>query len=234
MHAMPGALEGVRVLDLTQGIAGPFATKQLADHGAEVLKLERPGGGDPMRRAGPFPADRPDPERSGLFLYLNANKRSAVLDLRDPAGAEALRALARGADLLVASFRPGTLERLGLGHSALAAENPRLCTLSLSNFGQTGPYRDWELTEIVGFALAGPMYQTGLPGREPLVYAEYATQTFAGLSLASIALAVLIGARASGRGCRVDLSIAEAMLAGGERQPVSYFYSREIPQRIGD
>jgi crotonobetainyl-CoA:carnitine CoA-transferase CaiB-like acyl-CoA transferase len=230
---MAGALDGTRVLDLTQGIAGPFGTRQLADHGAEVVKLERPGG-DPTRRAGPFPGDRPDPEQSGLFLYLNANKKGAVLDLRDPAGAERLRTLARGADLVVESFRPGTLERLGLGHAALAAQNPRLCTLSLSNFGQTGPYRDWELTEITAFALAGPMYQTGLPGREPLGYAEHATQTFAGLSLAGIAVAVLIGARRSGRGCHVDLSIAEAFLAGGERQPVSFFYSRDVPQRIGD
>jgi crotonobetainyl-CoA:carnitine CoA-transferase CaiB-like acyl-CoA transferase len=231
---MPGALAGVRVLDLTQGIAGPFGTRQLADHGATVLKLERPGGGDPTRRAGPFPGDRPDPERSGLFLYLNAGKQGTVLDLAEPSGAERLRELARGADLLVESFRPGALERRGLGHAALAERNPRLCTISLSNFGQSGPYRDWELTEIVAFALSGPMYQTGLPGREPLGYAEHCTQTFAGLSLAAIAVGALIGARRTGRGCHVDLSIAEAFLAGGERQPVSYFYSREIPQRIGD
>jgi crotonobetainyl-CoA:carnitine CoA-transferase CaiB-like acyl-CoA transferase len=234
MGAMAGALAGVRVLDLTQGIAGPFGTKQLADHGAEVIKLERPGSGDVMRRAGPFRGDRPDPEQSGLFLYLNTRKKSAVLDLRDPADAGRLRALARGADLLVESFRPGTLEHLGLSHAALAPLNPRLCTLSLSNFGQTGPYRDWELTEITGFALAGPMYQTGLPGREPLGYAEHATLTFAGLSLATIAVALLIGARRSGRGCHVDLAISEAFLAGGERQPVSYFYSGEIPQRAPD
>jgi crotonobetainyl-CoA:carnitine CoA-transferase CaiB-like acyl-CoA transferase len=231
---MAAALDGIRVLDLTQGIAGPFGTRQLADHGAHVLKLERPGGGDPARAAGPFPGDRPDPEQSGLFLYLNANKHSAVLDLRDPAGADRLRALARSADLLVESYRPGTLERLGLGHAALSAENPRLCTISLSNFGRAGPYRDWELTEISAFALAGPMYATGLPGREPLGYAEHATQTFAGLSLAVIAVAAVLAAERSGRGHHVDLSLAEAFLAGGERQPVSYFYSREIPQRIGD
>src|SRR5262245_35692473 len=231
---MSGALSGIRVIDLTQGIAGPFGTRQLVDHGAEVIKLERPGRGDPLRYAGPFRGDRLDPEQSGLFLALNAGKKSALLDLRDPAGAGRLRALVRTADLLVESFRPGTLERLGLGHAALAAHNRRLCTVSLSNFGATGPYRDWELTEIVGFALAGPMYQTGLPGREPLGYAEHATQTFAGLSLAAIAVAVLIGARRGGYGCHVDLSIAEAFLAGGERQPVSYFYSGEIPQRVGD
>jgi len=231
---MPGALDGVRVLDLTEGVSGPFGTKQLVDHGADVLKLERPGGGDPARGEGPFPGDRPDPEKSGLFLYLNGGKKSAVLDLSEASGAQRLRELARGADLLVESFRPGELERLGLGHAALSAHNARLCTVSLSNFGQTGPYRDWELSEIVAFALAGPMYQTGLPGREPLGYTELCTQTFAGLSLATIAIGVLLGARRRGRGCHVDLSITEAFLAGGERQPVSYAFSREIPQRVGD
>ena len=109
-----------------------------------------------MRRAGPFPGDEPHPEKSGLFLYLNTNKRGVTLDLRDTADLTRFRALARGADLVIESYRPGTLDRLGIGFDALRALNPALSLVSLSNFGATGPYRDWELTDLVAFALAGP------------------------------------------------------------------------------
>src|SRR5437764_10472452 len=106
---MTEALEGIRVLDLTQGVAGPYCTKLLADFGAEVIKIERPDGGDPARRLGPFPGDLPDPEKSGLFLHLNTNKRSVVLDLKTPEGQDLLRRLAAQADVLVESFAPGVL-----------------------------------------------------------------------------------------------------------------------------
>jgi crotonobetainyl-CoA:carnitine CoA-transferase CaiB-like acyl-CoA transferase len=231
---MGDALAGLRVLDLTQGIAGPFGVKQLADHGADVIKIERPGVGDVSRRMGPFPDDVAHPERSGLFLYLNTNRRSVELDLANPAGAEKLRELVAGAHLLIESFRPATRERLGLHWEQLRALQPSLSMISVSNFGQAGPYRDWELTELTSFALTGPMYQTGLPGREPLGFAENATQTFAGLALANIALAMAIDAQRGGGGHYVDFSIAEGFLAGGERQPLSYFYSGEIPQRVED
>src|SRR5262249_34576790 len=108
------ALEGVRVLDFTHLIAGPYATKLWADFGADVIKIERPGG-DPARRLGPFQGDDPDPEKSGLFFLLNTNKRSVVLDLKSEPGRDAALALARSADLVVESFRPGTMDRLGLG-----------------------------------------------------------------------------------------------------------------------
>lgn len=230
---MQDSLAGLRVLDLTQGFAGPFGVKLLADQGADVVKIEKPGG-DPMRRAGPFPDDSVDPERSGLFLYLNTNRRGIVLDLKTREGVEILLRLARGADLVVESYRPGTLARLGLGFEALQRANPRLSLVSLSNFGETGPYRDWALTELVSYALAGPMYPSGLPGREPLASTENATLGYAGLALAAGALAAVIASRRAGRGRHVTLSIAEAFLAGGERQPLTYFYNGEIPRRIGD
>lgn len=230
---MQDALAGLRVLDLTQGFAGPFGVKQLADQGADVVKIEKPGG-DPMRRAGPFPGDVVDPERSGLFLYLNTARRGIVLDLARAADRDVFRRLVRWADLVVESYRPGTLERLGLGPETLTAWNPRIAVASLSNFGETGPYRDWALTELVSYALSGPMYASGLPGREPLASTENATLGYAGLALAAAALAAVIASRRDGRGHRIATSIAEAFLAGGERQPLPYFYNGEIPRRIGD
>jgi len=234
---MQDSLAGLRVLDLTQGFAGPFGVKQLADQGADVVKVERPGG-DPMRRAGPFVGgnadETGDPEQGGLFLYLNTNRRGVVLDLKSAAGRDAFLRLAAQADLVVESYRPGTLERLGLDFATLSRANPRLSLVSLSNFGDTGPYRDWALTELVSYALAGPMYPSGLPGREPLASTENATLGYAGLAVAAAALAAILAARRDGRGHQVSLSIVESFLAGGERQPLPYFYNGEIPRRIGD
>ena len=230
---MQDSLAGLRVLDLTQGFAGPFGVKQLADQGADVVKVEKPGG-DPMRQAGPFRGDVVDPEQGGLFLYLNTNRRGVVLDLKQARDREVFRRLVARADLVVESYRPGTLERLGLGFETLVSWNPRVSLVSLSNFGETGPYRDWELIELVSFALSGPMYSSGLPGREPLASTENATLGYAGLALAAAALAAVVASRRDGRGHRVATSIAEAFLAGGERQPLPYFYNGEIPRRIGD
>ena len=230
---MQDSLAGLRVLDLTQGFAGPFGVKQLADQGADVVKIEKPGG-DPMRLAGPFPNDLPHPDKGGLFLYLNTNRSGIVLDLKCAADLETFRRLVERADLVVESYRPGTMERLGLGFDRLRSWNSSVSLLSLSNFGDTGPYRDWELTELVSFALAGPMYPNGLPGREPLASTESSTLGYAGLALAAGALAAVLASRRDGRGHHVTLSIAEAFLAGGERQPLPYFYNGEIPRRIGD
>ena len=119
-------LTGVKVLDLTWHVAGPYCTKLLADYGAEVIKVEHPDGGDPARRLGPFPGDVPHPERSGTFLLLNTNKRSITLDLKSEAGRGIVERLARDVDVVVESFRPGVMERLGLDYDTLSRENPRL------------------------------------------------------------------------------------------------------------
>ena len=230
---MQDTLAGLRVLDLTQGFAGPFGVKQLADQGADVVKVERPDG-DPMRLAGPFTGDEAHVEKGGLFLYLNTNRRGIVLDLKAAADLECLRRLIARTDLVVESYRPGTLERLGLGFDRMKAWNPLVSLASLSNFGEAGPYRDWELTELIGFALSGPMYPSGLPGRSPLASTENATLAYAGLALAAAALAAVAASRRHGQGHHVRTSIAEAFLAGGERQPLPYFYNGEIPRRIGD
>ena len=160
-------LADLTVIDLTHGISGPYCTKLLADFGADVIKVERPGAGDYARTLGPFPQDVPHPEKSGIFLFLNTNKRSVTLDLKTAEGAAALKELAKRADILVESFKPGTMDDLGLGYDALRQINPDLIYTSVSNFGQTGPYRDYLGSELTLYAMGGRMTASGLPDMYP-------------------------------------------------------------------
>ena len=166
------ALADVRVLDFTHYVAGPYCVKLLADHGADVIKVERPMVGDGSRRMGPFPKDEPHLEKSGLFLHLNTNKRSLALDLKAREARDIVLRLVRDVDIVVESFRPGTMARLGLDYAALKSVNPDLVLTSISNFGQTGPYRDYMLSDIMAYGMGGEMYSTGLEGREPLKLGE--------------------------------------------------------------
>ncbi len=140
MTSLP--LAGYTVLDLTHAVCGPFCTKILADLGAEVVKIERPGLGDSARCMPPFRGHVPHLETSAWFLYLNGNKKGVTLNLKTETGARLFKELAKGAEAVVESFRPGVMERFGLGYSSLAAINPGLVMLSVSSFGQSGPYRD--------------------------------------------------------------------------------------------
>ena len=144
---MQQALSSIHVLDLTHYIAGPYCTKLLADYGAVVLKVERPVSGDGARTLPPFFGDRPGLERSGLFCFLNTNKQSVTLNLKHDRGREVVLRLAAQADVLVENFRPGVMERLGLSPGNLEKANPRLVTVSIANFGASGPYRDHKLTD---------------------------------------------------------------------------------------
>lgn len=228
------ALAEVRVLDLTQAIAGPYATKLMADLGADVLKIERPDLGDPARRAGPFLRDEPHPERSGLFLHLNTNKRGITLDLRSVFGREVVRELARDADILIESFRPGTMDRLGLDYATLSAINPNLTYTSVSNFGQTGPYRDWKGSDIVFYAMGGSMHSTGMPEREPLKLAGTVCQFQAGNMAAAVTLMAFYGARYKGIGQYIDISIFETQAGSVDRRLqylVGYAYAGYITSR---
>jgi len=152
------ALTGLKVLDVTHYIAGPFCTKLLADYGADVIKVEKPGEGDESRRMGPFPDDVPDPEKSGLFLYLNTNKRGITLNLKTETGVKIFKDLVKESDVLVENFSPRVMPGLGLDYQTLKKVKPQLVMTSISNFGQTGPYRDWKATEITLFALCGQMH----------------------------------------------------------------------------
>jgi crotonobetainyl-CoA:carnitine CoA-transferase CaiB-like acyl-CoA transferase len=231
---MEQALSDLRVLDLTHLIAGPYATKVLADLGADVLKIERPGAGDPARRLGPYPRDEPHPERSGLFLHLNTNKRGITLNLKSDFGRDVVRELVRDADILVESFRPGVMERLGLDYPTLAAINPRLVYTSISNFGQTGPYRDWKGSELVLYAMGGSMHSTGLPDREPLKLAGTVGQYAAGNLAAAVTLIAFYGVRHDGIGQRLDVSIFETHAGSVDRRLqnlLSHIYTERISTR---
>jgi crotonobetainyl-CoA:carnitine CoA-transferase CaiB-like acyl-CoA transferase len=178
-------LEGYVALDLTD-LRGQMCGKLLRDLGIDVIKVELPGG-DPVRRLGPFAHDRPDPEGSLRFAYLNAGKRSVVLDLAQPSGRDALLGLVRQADVLVESFAPGTLPALGLDEARLREHNPHLVITSITGFGQTGPYRDYLCPDLVGLAMGGVLGIAGDPGLPPVqapetqgayfasVYAAFAT-----------------------------------------------------------
>ena len=158
-----GPLAGVKVLDLTQIMAGPMCTMLLADMGANVIKIERPGTGDDTRRMG----SRLTHDIAGGFLALNRNKRSIALDLRSDEGKAVFRHMAETADIVVENFRPGVMDRLGLGYEVLADINPRLVYASISGFGGTGPYRNRGGFDLVAQGMSGLMSITGFPGGPP-------------------------------------------------------------------
>ena len=162
------ALGDIRVLDISEGVSGPFCAKLLAGLGSEVIKVERPGSGDSSRMAQPFLNDEPHKEKSALFLYLNTGKKSVTLDLESQKGASILRRLAQECDILVESFPAGYLEQIGLGYNSLSELNPGLIYTSITPFGQTGPYRDYKGSDIVIQAIGALMHTIGLPEREPL------------------------------------------------------------------
>ena len=206
-----GALAGVLVVDASQGVAGGYAGRLLADLGAEVVKIEPPSG-DSLRALGPFPGDRADLEAGGLHLALNAGKRSLVLDLESRAGRERFRALAMQADVVLENAGPGAMEGRGLGPDALLDAHPELVYASHAPFGLTGPYARRVTTEIVDWAMGGYMYFGGEPGRSPLMVHGHQAELHAGMQLAAGALAALWHARRSGAGQHVEVSTLEAML----------------------
>ena len=225
------ALSGVKVLDLSQYIAGPYCTKLLADFGAEVIKIEDPQGGDGARRIGPFPKDDPDPEKSGLFLHLNTNKKSITLNIRCRTGIEILNTLVKEADILVESLKPEVISTLGLSYEIISEINPRLIMVSISSFGQSGPYRDYRANDMAMLAMGGLMYITGDADREPLrtggSQAQYATGVAA---LASTMLA-FYGRDEVGVGEHVDVSTMETIVANLESTLLNYGYYGAISGR---
>ena len=231
------ALEGVKVLDLTHHIAGPYCTKLMADFGAEVLKVERPGG-DPARRMAPFLHDEADPEKSLVFAYLNTNKQSVTLNLKSEKGIQVLKSLVEESDVLVENFAPKVMPSLGLDFETLQQINPSLVMTSISNFGQTGPYRDYKAADIVEYALGGLMYIFGAYDREPLKHAFNQAQFKAGTDAASATLMATYHQRLTGEGQRVDVSIQEAVATGLRDVVNNFTYTgavrRRQPNHSGD
>ena len=223
------ALSGMVVLDLTQIMAGPFCTMTLADMGANVIKVEKPNGGDDNRRMGPpFIKDW-----SAGFLALNRNKRSLVLDLRSEDGQAAFKRLAKGADAVVENFRPGVMDRLGLGYDVLAAIKPSLIYCSVSGFGNTGPDAKKGGFDLVAQGVSGLMSITGHPSMPPAKVGVPITDISAGLLAANGVLCAYIYALKTGQGQQVDTSLMEAGVAYTVWESSVYFAEGEIPGPLG-
>ncbi len=201
-------LDGVRVLDLSRLLPGPYATLVLADLGADVVKVEDPQGGDPVRWMPPLAG-----EQSGFFHALNRNKRSLRLDLRRPVGAAAFRRLARRFDVVVESFRPGVMDRLGVGYEALAAENPGVILCSISGWGQDGPYRGRAGHDLDYCATAGVLALNGPPDRPLPLGVQVADVAGGSWPAVTGILAALVRRAATGEGAQVDVSMTDGALA---------------------
>jgi len=207
-----GALAGFRVVELGEGVAAPFCARLLADYGADVVKVEPPAG-DAARRLGPFPGDAPHPEKSGLFFFLNTNKRSIVLDPATKAGGDVLRDLVASADAVVESLPLATLRAWRVDPAAQVAARPGLVWISVTPFGRTGPYAGWKARDLNAYHLsaAGHRY-CGLPGEPPLEHGTFSAEFFGGYVAAAWGLGALLGAKKTG-GCHLDVSCAEAVAA---------------------
>ena len=234
---MPSALDGLRVIEVGGGAAAGYATKLLADLGADVIKVEPPEG-DETRRFGPFPGNVPDPEKSGLFLYLNCNKRGVTLDLTEARGRELLHGLLDNADLLVHGVEPAWMAAQGLDWETVHARNPRLVECSISRFGQTGPYRDYKAYELTSTSAGGWATITGA-GPEgadlpPLKAFGQQADYQAGLNAATASLGALLARDLHGvEGQHIDLSIQEVVMTFIEMTIVHYSYGHRVASRLG-
>ena len=232
-----GALRDIRIIDLTQMLAGPYGTMMLADHGAEVIKVEAPEG-DMTRGGGPFREDDSQKVLGGYFQSIGRNKRSVCLDLKTEAGREALKALVRDADAVTENFRAGVLERLGVGYEVLREVNPRLVYGALRGFGdhRTGasPYVDWPAFDVVAQAMGGIMAITGPDAATPTKVGPGVGDIVPGMMLAFGVLAAIHHARRTGEGQFVDISMVDAVLAVSERMVWQHSVQGVIPGPEGN
>jgi len=204
------ALAGLSIIETGHSVSAAYATKLLADLGADVVKVEDPGGqGDETRRIGPFPEDEPHLEKSGLFLYLNANKRGVTLDITKAAGRSIFDRLVRSADVVVYDYPPSVAEELELNHSKLSEFNARVISLSLTPYGETGPYRDLNAYELNTASLAGVPLSLGSADREPLYPANFFGQFQCGLVGALGIMLAVTRRSVSGIGQHIDVSEAD-------------------------
>src|SRR5215510_1433622 len=231
---LEGALSGLKVVELSERVAGPFCTKVMADLGASVIKLEKPGTGDVARSRGPFPNDEPHPDRSVLFLYLNTNKLGVTLDLDKPAGAELFHGLVKDADILVETQTPDFLDSLGLGFASLHARYPRLIVTSITPFGQTGPYKNYKAYNLNCFHTGVIGYETPFnfvtdPENEPPIKTGgQQADLLAGWTAAAATMCAVFHRDLTGQGQHVDISEVEAV--AHMVRPNFALYSHEPPE----
>ena len=207
---MSQPLEGLRVLEIGTFVSAPYCGKLFAGYGAEVVKVEPPEG-DISRAHGPFKDGIPDPETSSLFLYLNTGKKSVTLDLASPGGRERFLQLVESADVLIENYRPRDLRALGLDYATLSAVNPRLVMISVTTFGQDGPYADYESNNLIAFAMGGQMFITGTQDGGPLKNGGYQADYQGGLNAFSAGMLAVLTAERDGIGQHVDVSIQQCM-----------------------
>ncbi len=224
--ARTGPLVHLRILDLTSGVAGPWCTKLLADYGADVIKIERPGTGDESRGHGRFPAGVPHREKSALFLWLNTSKRGITLDVATATGRWLALRLAASCDAVVHDYRPAELARLRLEYGDFAAVNAKVVVTSVTAFGQSGPYADWRATNLISYAAGGQHYLTGDADREPLQNGGYQAEYQAGTQAFGATLAALWHAAGTGEGQAVEVAAMEAQASILEIYLPDYAYRK--------
>ncbi len=222
-------LEGIKVVDLTSAMAGPFCTMLLSDLGADVVKVESPEGDHAREWGPPFYGEK----YSAYFTSVNRGKKSIVVDLKREEGRDIVRRLAAVGDVFVESFRPGVAGRLGLDYGSLSGVNPRLVYCSISGFGQWGPYRDYPGYDIVALAMSGLMDLTGEPDGEPVKFGVPIADIVTGLYCSLAVVSALRYRDLTGRGVYIDLSLLDSSLSILTHQAAQYFASGETPRRLG-
>jgi crotonobetainyl-CoA:carnitine CoA-transferase CaiB-like acyl-CoA transferase len=228
-----GPLEGVRVLEFAQIAAGPFAGSLFADLGADVVKIERPDGGDGLREWPPIIVGDGGERFSGNFVSVNRNKRSVTIDPKDPAQLADLYRLVESADIFIENFRPGVMKRLGLDYDTLRKKNPRLVYCSITGYGQTGPYALKGAFDVTVQAISGVMSVTGEEGRDPVKCGVPVGDFVAGLYAAYASISAVHWAKKSGKGTFIDCSMLGSLLGIAALQTSEYFGTGVAPKRFG-
>lgn len=226
---MDGLLDGVVVLDLTRVLAGPYSAMLLADMGATVIKVENPKGGDDTRSMGPFVNGS-----SVYYANFNRSKYGCTLNLKEPEGKEIFKEMVKRADVVLENYRPGTMEKLGLGYDVLKEVNPGIIYGAVSGFGHTGPYSKRAGYDIVGQAMGGLMSTTGWPGGEPTRTGTPMGDVLGGLNLAIGVLAALVKKAKTGLGEKVDVALVDSVVSAMQNITMIYLAEGRIPQRIGN
>jgi crotonobetainyl-CoA:carnitine CoA-transferase CaiB-like acyl-CoA transferase len=228
---MSRALDDIRVIEYAEMVSGPICGKMFSDMGADVIKIEAPQAGDPARRHPPFPNDVPHPEKSGMFLYLNTGKRSLTLDPSTPGGAEIFKRLISRSDVLIENHPVGFLENIGFSFATLQALNPRLIVVSITPFGQTGPYRDWKGSDLIEWAMSLTGYNTptlvdDAEHENPLRAPGHVADTMGGANAAAAAMMALFHRDLTGEGQWIDAPCWQATVNTSKIEMAAYSYTR--------
>lgn len=224
-----GPLAGLKVIDLTQVLSGPFATMWLATMGADVIKIENPKSPDVTRNYAPL--------KNGVSAYfptVNHNKKCITLNLKAPEGKELLKALVKDADVLVENFRPGVMDRLGVGYEVLKDLNPRLVYASISGYGTYGPYKDRPGYDVIAQGMSGLMHLTGQADAPPTRVGSSIGDTVAGMNAVVAILAALYGRQQTGKGQMVETSLVDGLISLSTQDYIRYFVGGEVPCRMGN